>query len=352
MYKVSIIVPIYNGEKYLEKCLTSIANQTLKEIQVLMINDGSKDLSEEICKKYVKEYSNFEYYYKVNGGSATARNVGLNHAKGEYVGFVDSDDYIECTMFEKMYMVAKNENADIVFNTMINSERKDSYPFTFPVSGFYDRAEMERYVFEEMFPHHTHTGTFRSFDWGNWSKLIRRDIIEHNNIRFYEKSRRCEDLCFAFECTIHAQSYYIMEAEQLYHYCISETSKSRHYTKNMWKSISMLMKHLKEIAEEYKEYDFTEKIQYCILYFCVIVIKNEVFGPKDRERIQRIQEILDHELCKKSIHLSLCNNYNKEYTAIFKAMRSGSANRVKTIVEWYAWKKKYAAPVLAKLRGR
>lgn len=352
MYKVSIVIPIYNSEKYLEKCLDSLVNQTLEDMQVLMINDGSKDSSEEICLKYVKEYPNFEYHYKENGGSASARNLGLHFAKGEYVGFVDSDDYVEFTMFEKMYSVAKGNNADVVFNPMIKKDRKRVYPFTFPSPGFYDRKAMENYIFEELLPHHTDTGTFRSFDWGNWSKLIRRDIIEQKRIRFYEKSRRCEDLCFAFECTIHAESYFIMETEQLYHYCISDTSKSRHYTKNMWKSISMLMKYLQEIGVEYKEYDFTEKIQYCILYFCVIVIKNEVFGPKDKERIKRIQDILDDELCKKSIHLSLCNKYNKEYTAIFKAMRSGSANRVKTIIEWYAWKKKYAAPVLAKLRGR
>ena len=109
---------------------------------------------------------------------------------------------------------------------------------------------------------------------------------------------------------------------------------------------------MQAISEEYKDYDFAEKIQYCILYFCVIVIKNEVFGLKDKECIQRIQDIIDDELCKKSIHLSVCNTYNKEYTAIFKAMRSGSARRVNTIVKWYAWKKKYAAPILAKIRRR
>ena len=211
---------------------------------------------------------------------------------------------------------------------------------------------MEEYIFTELLPHHTSTGTFRSFNWGNWSKLIKREIIDQWNIRYYEKSRRCEDLCFAFECTLHAQSYYIMETEQLYHYCVSEVSKSRHYTKNMWESISMLMKHMQSISGEYKDYDFADKIQYCILYFCVIVIKNEVFGPKDSERFHRIQDILDDELCKNSIHLSLYNTYNKEYTAIFKEMRSGNARRVNYVVKWYAWKKKYAAPVLAKLRKR
>lgn len=350
MYKVSVIIPIYNCEKCLNKCLDSLANQTLKEVQVIMINDGSTDSSGEICQNYAKVYPNFEYHYKENGGSASARNVGLNHAKGEYIGFVDSDDYVEYTMFEKMYLSAKkHEDVDIVFNPMIEEERKDKYPFTFPNPGFYDRKSMEEYIFAELLPHHTNTGTFRSFDWGNWSKLIKREIIESWNIRFYEKSRRCEDLCFAFECTTHAQSYFIMETERLYHYCVSETSKSRHYTKSMWNSISMLMNYLKKIGEKNSEYDFSEKIRYCILYFCVIVIKNEVFGPNDNNQIKRIQDILDDELCKSTIYLSLENKYNKEYTAIFNAMRSGNAYRVNIVVRWYAWKKKYVAPIIAKL---
>ena len=349
MYKVSVIIPIYNCGKYLSRCLDSIANQTLKDIQVIMINDGSTDNSGEICQKYVSEYPNFEYHYKKNGGTASARNVGLNHAKGEYIGFVDSDDYIDYTMFEKMYCAAKNNNdSDMVFNAMIDEERKKNYPFTRPTPG----VAMEEHIFPELFPHPTQTGTFRYFDWGNCYKIVKRVIVEQNKIRFYEKSRRCEDLGFAFECTIHSQSYHIMEAERLYFYCASEVSKSRHYTKNMWQSISKLMKYLQQVDEEYKGYDFAEKIQYCILYFCVIVIKNEVFGPKDKERIQRIQNILDDKLCKETIYLSLNNKYNKEYTAIFKAMRSGSAHRVNNIIQWYAWKKKYVAPVLAKLRGK
>ena len=353
MPKVSIVIPIYNNEKYIERCLDSLVSQTLDDLQVLMINDGSTDGTEEICLRYERQYPNFEYHYKENGGSASARNVGLEHAVGEYVGFVDSDDYVEPTMFEKMYSAAKeHHDADMVFNAMVSPERKKSYSFTLPVPGYYDREAMEAYVFENLLPHPTHTGTFRSFDWGNWSKLIRRSVIEQNHIRFYAKSRRCEDLCFAFECTIHSQSYVIMPEEQLYHYCVSENSKSRHYTKNMWNSIGMLMRHMVELGEAYREYDFTEQIRYCILYFCVIVIKNEAFGPKDGKQNAKIREILRDDLCQKVLYLTEQNRYNKEYTAIFREMRTGNAARVNAVVKWFAWKKKYAAPVLSKIRRR
>ena len=349
MPKVSIVIPIYNNEKYIARCLDSLLAQTLDDIQVLMVNDGSVDRTEEICLEYARQHPNFEYYYKENGGSASARNVGLEHATGEYVGFVDSDDYVEPVMFEKMYLAAKEKDADMVFNAMQPPERK-SYSFTLPVPGYYDRKGMEEYIFPNLLPYPTKTGTFRSFDWGNWSKLIRRSVIEENHIRFYDKSRRCEDLCFAFECTVHSQSYVVMPTEQLYHYCISENSKSRHYTKNMWRSISTLMRHMLEVVKEYRDYDFSEQIRHCVLYFCVIVIKNEVFGPNDGTQKKKIQAILDDELCRNVLDLTQKHRYNKEYTAVFQAMHTGKAARVIGVIRWFAWKKKYAAPILAKLR--
>ena len=168
MPKVSVIIPIYNNEKYIERCLDSLAAQTLGDIQVLMINDGSMDATETICQRYAAQYPNFEYFYKENGGSASARNVGLEHATGEYIGFVDSDDYVEHTMFAKLYAAAmEHGGADMVFNPM---KKKNS--FTHPVPGFYDRKGMEKYIFPNLLPHPTNSGTFRSFDWGNWSKLM------------------------------------------------------------------------------------------------------------------------------------------------------------------------------------
>lgn len=350
MPKVSIIIPIFNNEKYIGRCLDSLVAQTLDDIQVLMVNDGSTDGTEEICLGYTRKYPNFEYYYKENGGSASARNVGLEHALGEYIGFVDSDDYVEPNMFEKLYTAAKeNHDADMVFNAMQPPERK-SYSFTLPVPGYYDRKGMEEYIFPNLLPHPTETGTFRSFDWGNWSKLIKRSIIDTYRIRFYDKSRRCEDLCFAFECTIHANSYVVMPTEQLYHYCISENSKSRHYTKNMWRSIGMMMRHMRELCEQYEPYDFSEKMRWCILYFCVMVIKNEALGPRDGKQNEKIAAILRDDLCQQVLYLTEQNRYNKEYTAIFKMMRTGSAARVNAMVKWYAWKKQYVPLILAKLR--
>ena len=115
MIKVSVIVPFYNVEKYIEKCLISLVNQTLKEIEIILVNDGSKDKSEKIAKEFEQKYpTKIKYYEKPNGGLGDARNYGIQYAIGEYIAFLDSDDYVEPTMYEEMYKKACNEHSDYV----------------------------------------------------------------------------------------------------------------------------------------------------------------------------------------------------------------------------------------------
>ena len=112
--KISVIVPVYNVYDYLDKCLNSLVNQTLKDIEIIVVNDGSKDKSQEIIDKYQKKYKNIKAYKKENSGLSDTRNYGLKYVNGEYITFVDSDDYLELDMYEKMYEKAKTGNYDIV----------------------------------------------------------------------------------------------------------------------------------------------------------------------------------------------------------------------------------------------
>lgn len=114
MIKVSIIIAVYNVEAFLEKCLNSLLGQTLQELEVIAVNDGSTDASGDILNAYAQKDSRLKVFNKQNGGAADARNFGLAHAVGEYVGYVDSDDYVDADMFEVMYNKAKSAGADIV----------------------------------------------------------------------------------------------------------------------------------------------------------------------------------------------------------------------------------------------
>ena len=111
--KISVIVPVYNVSEYLSKCLDSILGQTFKSIEIIVVNDGSTDNSEEIVKEYQNRYMNIKYFYKENGGLSSARNYGLEYASGEYVAFIDSDDFISFDMMEKMYNEISITRTDI-----------------------------------------------------------------------------------------------------------------------------------------------------------------------------------------------------------------------------------------------
>ncbi len=112
--KVSVIVPVYNTAMYIDDCLNSLVGQTLKEIEIIVVNDGSTDNSQEIIDVYNRSYPNVKCYQKANSGLSDTRNFGLQYATGEYIAFVDSDDYVDKDMFLKMYEKAKSKNCDIV----------------------------------------------------------------------------------------------------------------------------------------------------------------------------------------------------------------------------------------------
>ena len=125
--KVSVIVPIYNTEKFLRKCIESIVNQTLQEIEIILINDGSTDNSHNICLEYTEKYpEKIRYINNKNIGCSATRNLGIELANGEYIAFVDSDDYIEKEMYEEMYTKTLKEKSDIVicgFNYIFSDKK-------------------------------------------------------------------------------------------------------------------------------------------------------------------------------------------------------------------------------------
>ena len=180
MPKVSVIVPIYNVEKYLEKCINSLLSQTLEDIQIILVNDVSKDNSGNIAKECEKNNKNrIIYVEKENGGLSDARNYGLKYATGDFIAFLDSDDYIEKNAYEEMYNKAIEENADYVECDFIwefpNKIRVDKqYPYK-------NKKEMLSFVRVVA-----------------WNKLIKRQLITDNNLEF-PKGLRYEDVEFTYK---------------------------------------------------------------------------------------------------------------------------------------------------------
>lgn len=180
MPKVSVVVPIYNVEKYIKKCMDSLVNQTLQEIQIILVNDGSTDESGNIAKEYASKYTNkIIYLEKENGGLSDARNFGMRYAEGEYIAFLDSDDYVENTMCEEMYNKAIQEVSDYVECDFVweypDKTKKDKR------NSYNNKKEMLTNVRVVA-----------------WNKLIKREILEKNNISF-PKGLRYEDIEFTYK---------------------------------------------------------------------------------------------------------------------------------------------------------
>lgn len=203
MPKVSIIVPVYNVEKYIERCLNSLVNQTLKDIEIIIVNDGSADGSKGIIQKYLNKYKNIVYLEKENGGLSSARNYGIPYAKGEYIGFVDSDDYVELTMYEKMYNKAIEEKSDMVECDFIweypNKKRED-------IGKIYS-SKKEAIVEARVVA---------------WNKIIKKDIIEKTKITFPE-GLRYEDIEFFYKIVPYLDKISFVK-ETLVHYVQRESS--------------------------------------------------------------------------------------------------------------------------------
>lgn len=205
--KLSIIVPVYGVEKYIDKCLNSLVKQSLKEIEIIVVNDGTKDNSQKIIDKYVKKYPDkIKSYIKENGGQGSARNYGLKKTTGEYIGYVDSDDFVEKDMYKKLYNKAKENNYDIVvcgnYNVSEDYQNKNIDAF---INNY--NTDLENIFFGKM---------------AVWNKIYKRDILIKNKLEFKEKVWY-EDLAFTLKAIMNSNTFAFID-EPLYDYLIREGS--------------------------------------------------------------------------------------------------------------------------------
>lgn len=268
MKKVSVIVPFYNVEKYIDKCLNSLVNQTLEDIEIIIVNDGSKDNSETIAKEYASKYKNkIIYLKKENGGLSDARNYAIPYATGEYIAFLDSDDYVEVNMYEQMYEKAKKENADIV---------ECDFLWEYPN----EKIESKGRIYKDK---HDILLNARVVAW---NKLIKKELIEKTKVKF-PYGLRYEDVEFFYKLIPYINKLDIVN-KPFVHYVqrdnsISNSQNSR--TKEIIDILDNVINYYKEnaIYEEYKnelEYNYARYIL-CSSLLRMIMIENK----KERKEI-------------------------------------------------------------------
>lgn len=221
---ISVIVPVYNTEKYLEKCVRSIQNQVMTDIEIILVDDGSTDSSGKICDILARGDRRIKVIHKLNGGLVSARKAGVLSARGRYVGFVDSDDWTEKEMFQNMYQRAVQADADIVAGGYLEDiqglcqSRKNVLK-----AGVYRSEEERAYFYKNML------NCDECFCLGIqpflWNKLVRRELAERYILQMEDSIRVGEDAAVIYPAFLDAKTIVVLE-DCHYHYCLRNASMS------------------------------------------------------------------------------------------------------------------------------
>lgn len=293
---VSIIVPVYKVEKYLERCIDSLVNQTLRNIEIILVNDGSPDKCGEICDKWKRKDCRIKVIHKTNRGLSSARNAGLKIAQGKYTGFVDSDDDVELNMYERMYHIAEQENVDFV---MADYKRicadGTCYLKTLDIpAGHYKKDQIRKIIFPNLIMgENIEYGPLLSV----WHCLYRTDFLRRNNLLFDEEVRWSEDNIFSAILGYCCECFYYMKGEGLYHYYQNQGTITTSYRKGAWQIYCTMNQHLHDFFDSIKDFDFSRQLKLHIIYYACNCIGQEFMLPK-QEAKQEIKRILTTQQLK------------------------------------------------------
>lgn len=304
--EISIIVPIYNNEKFLHRCIESILRQTFINFELILVDDGSSDNSGFICDQYTQQDNRIHTFHKLNEGVSSTRNLGLKHSNGEWITFIDSDDWIEKDYLETLFE-GKNTDLSIVsFSVEGNNEKYGNH---FP-TGFFYKQDIGKLLTE----HGECTQLLAP-----WCKLFKTSIIKEKKIQFNTNFHTVEDTVFVLEYLAHVKSIYSNQIPS-YHYMISGTGLSCNLTNNHNSYKDIIHELHTRLAILREHYSFNEK---------------QLFHKLIEGRIFQELDYIYHEkqIKEQLIHLNtlLCNAFIKEF---FQAQRKTESfgNRWKILI--------------------
>lgn len=279
MPKVSVIVPFYNVELYIKKCLESLVNQTLEDIEIILVNDGSKDGSKEIAMKYTEKYpEKIIYFEKPNGGLSDARNYGMKHTNGDYIAFLDSDDYVELNTYEKLYNKAIETGAD-----MVECDFYWEYP--------------DKKIHDQNANYQNESDMYSRARVVAWNKLYKREVLLNSNIEF-PKGLLYEDVEFFYKILPQIKHRELIN-EPLIHYIQRENSITNVQNERTGEIFTIL----DNIVEYYKQHGLYEKYSAELEYMYTRILLSSSF--------KRMVKIQDKDIRKKLLKRTINTVYEK-----------------------------------------
>lgn len=296
MVKVSIIMPAYNVQMFLAECMDSVIGQTLKDIEIICVDDGSSDSTGEILDKYAGADSRIKVIHKANTGYGNSMNVGLDAATGEYVGIIETDDFAELDMFEKLYETAKEHDADVV---------KSNY-YT-----YVSKPEPKSTFFEVLKPFENYGNVFCPLDFQDvfrvrpciWSGLYRRAMLEENKVRFNETpGASYQDTAFAFKVWTSAKRAVLIKDAYLHYrtdnsgssvksaakiFCLCDEYAEMESFLDMYPEKKERLENMKNYLK-YESYRWNyERLSLEYKYCFLLRMKEELLRAKEQGRLER-----------------------------------------------------------------
>lgn len=285
--KFSIIVPIYKVEEYLEQCILSIVKQSYKNLEIILVDDGSPDNCPAICDEFAAKDARIKVVHKENEGLLNARKSGLEVATGDYIGFVDGDDYIAQNMYSKIASVIEKYNTDCVITQFYYAypDRNENSDYSLN-KDFYSRSDIEK----EIFPIMLFKERFYSFGIYPccWSKVFKRSIIEKYLLTSDGRIRLGEDIAFVFPSLMECNSIGFVD-EKLYYYRQNPQSMTASYDSLLPEIYMLPYLTLCKKSEELGV-DLSDQLPYYLLYLTNFVIRNEANknNPKSKKEVTDI----------------------------------------------------------------
>ena len=273
--KISVIVPIYNVGNYIYECLDSIANQTMiDDLEVILVDDGSTDNCGYVIERYAQDYENFYAYHKSNGGLGNARNFGLKLAKGEYVTFIDSDDYIPPDSLEKRYDLAKKHDHDLVTGNFIRFN--DDYIWKVEIMQVIFRG-----IEEDIENTHFRQHPDLAWDVPSWNKIYKREFLDENNLRFPDENVKFEDNLFIMKSHYLAKSIGIVHDDIYYWRSRSQSISSQKMDLSLFNDRINMMNEVYEFMQSAISEDNIKKmIFHKFINMDLLTITHDIINSK------------------------------------------------------------------------
>lgn len=337
----SLILPVYNVEKYVKRCVNSLLRQEYTDYEIILVDDGSTDSSGSICDKLADKNNNIFAYHKENGGLSDARNYGMDRAKGNYILFIDSDDWVDEKLLISLHNHLNKSNVDILkfgFQKMQEGNYKNTF-FSYFNIGVYDRRQIE----ETILPYTI--GPKRLFCYEQnacksvWSHVYSLNFLRENNIRFVsEREILNEDYLFNLHTLLYAKSLEVTHYI-LYYYDYREGSLSKRYITNEFERKLKLHREYKLLLERNGLFERYETPYYseCVdgFYAC---ISNECccWNETSKYAVQNIKKILNCKECEISLLKCKRSNMNLKGKVIYWLMRLKFAYLMDILYKIYA----------------